>query len=87
MHGYNLRFSGIAEIGQENDSESSDVDILEVFLHNLSIEGKLNEFYTIFMSHLPVLTACFIYLYTDSIGHSITALLLFLSLPKSTNNV
>ena len=43
----------MAEIRQENDSESSDVDILEVSLHNLSIEGKLNEFYTIFMSHLP----------------------------------
>jgi hypothetical protein len=78
----------MAEIRQENDSESSDVDILEVSLHNLSIEGKLmNEFYTIFMSHLPVLTACFIYLHTDSIRHSTTALLLFLSLPKSTNNV
>ena len=34
----------MAEIGQEHDSESSDVDILEVSLHNLSIEGKLNEF-------------------------------------------
>ena len=42
----------MAEIRQENDSESSDVDILEVSLDNLSIEGKLNEFYTIFMSHL-----------------------------------
>ena len=49
----------MAEIVQENDSESSDVDILEVSLHNLSIEGKLNEFYTIFMSHL---TECFTYL-------------------------
>jgi hypothetical protein len=77
----------MAEIRQENDSESSDVDILEVSLNNLSIEGKLNEFYTIFMSHLPVLTACFTYLYSGSIRHSITALLLFLSLPKSTNNV
>ena len=74
----------MAEIGQENDSEISNADILEVSLHNLSIEGKLNEFYTIFMSHLPVLTACFIYLYTNSICHSTT---LFLSLPKSTNNV
>jgi hypothetical protein len=44
----------MAEIGQEHDSESSGVDILEVSLHNLSIEGKLNEFYKIFMSHLPV---------------------------------
>ena len=41
----------MAEIRQENDSESSDVDILEVSLHNFSIEGKLNEFYTICMSH------------------------------------
>jgi hypothetical protein len=39
----------MAEIRQENDSESSDVDILEVSLDNLSIEGKLNEFYTIFI--------------------------------------
>jgi hypothetical protein len=77
----------MAEIGQENYTESSDVDILEVSLHNLSIEGKLNEFYAIFRSNLPVLTACFIYLYTDSIRHSIRALLLLLSLPKSTNNV
>ena len=77
----------MAEIRQENDSESSDVDILEVSLHNLSIEGKLNEFYTIFMSHLPVMTACFTYLYSDSIRHSLTALLLFSSLAKSTNNV
>ena len=77
----------MAEIGQENDSEISDADILEVSLHNLNIEGKLNEFYTIFMSHLPVLMACFIYLYTNRIRHSTTALLLFLSLPKSTNNV
>jgi hypothetical protein len=72
----------MAEIGQENDTESSNVDILEVSLHNLSIEGKLNEFYTIFMLHLPILTACFIYLYTDSIRHSIRALLLLLSLAK-----
>jgi hypothetical protein len=57
----------MAEIRKENDSESSDVDILEVSLDNLSIEGKLNEFYTIFMSHLPVFTtACFTYLYSDS---------------------
>ena len=77
----------MAEIREENDSESSDVDILEVSLDNLSIEGKLNEFYTIFMSHLPVFTtACFTYLYSDS-HVSIMALLLFLSLPKSTNNV
>ena len=27
--------SGMAEIGQKNDSESSDADILEVSLHNL----------------------------------------------------
>jgi hypothetical protein len=63
------------------------VDILEVSLDNLSIVGKLNEFYTIFMSHLQVFTACFTYLYSDSTRHSIMALLLFLSLPKSTNNV
>ena len=57
----------MAEIRKENDSESSDVDILEVSLDNLSIEGKLNEFYTLFMSHLPVFTtACFTYLYSDS---------------------
>jgi hypothetical protein len=80
----------MAEISQENDSESSDVDILEVSLDKLSTEGKLNEFYTILMSHLPVLTACFTftYLYSDSIRHVvIVTLLLFLSLPKSTNNV
>jgi hypothetical protein len=41
----------MAEIVQENDSESSDVDILEVSLHNLSIEGKLNEFsYNIYVA-------------------------------------
>jgi hypothetical protein len=33
-YGYILRFSGMAEIRQENDSESSDVDILEVSLDN-----------------------------------------------------
>jgi hypothetical protein len=49
----------MAEIEQESDSASSDLEILEVSLHNLSIEGKLNEFYTIFMSHL---TECFTYL-------------------------
>jgi hypothetical protein len=32
--GYILRFSGMAEIRQENDSESSDVDILEASLDN-----------------------------------------------------
>jgi hypothetical protein len=65
----------MAEIRQENDSESSDVDILEVSLDNLSIEGKLNEFYTIFMTHLPVFTACVTYMYSDSIRHSIMTLL------------